>query len=74
MQKSKGKNLWAAPLAGLRWDLRGLAAMKSIVNESILFSHSSVIFRTQKASFSLTPENTRYMVRPPASIHLLGRR
>jgi len=35
-QKSKGKNVWAGPRAGLGRNLHGLAAIKTIVNESIL--------------------------------------
>jgi hypothetical protein len=35
-QKSKGKNLCAGPRAGLGKNLQGLAAIKTIVNDSIL--------------------------------------
>jgi len=35
-QKSKGKNLSAGPRAGLGRNFQGLAAIKTIVNESIL--------------------------------------
>jgi hypothetical protein len=35
-QKSKGKNLCAGPRAGLGRNLQGLAAVKTIVNDSIV--------------------------------------
>jgi hypothetical protein len=35
-QKAKGKNVWAGPRAGLGRNLQGLAAIKTIVNDSIL--------------------------------------
>jgi hypothetical protein len=45
-RKSKGKNLCARPWAGLGGDLHGLAAIKTIVNDSIL--NDSILERRRK--------------------------
>jgi hypothetical protein len=45
-QKSKGKNVCAGPRAGLGRNLQGLAAIKTIVNDSIV--NESILERRRK--------------------------
>ena len=49
-QKSKGKNLWAGPRAGWGRNLQGLAAIKTIVNDSIV--NDSILERRRRLATS----------------------
>jgi hypothetical protein len=49
-RKSKGKNLCAGPRAGLGRNLQGLAAIKTIVNDSIV--NESILERRRKLATS----------------------